>query len=89
MWKHIQIELPDGRDHTNDEKQANGHVCAHWTEKGDFTLIVGGGMGRREKKEEACTNMLLDSVTWRRTATQLRVDSARRRMKRGLIYESL
>jgi hypothetical protein len=76
MSKHIQIELPDGRDHTNDEKQANRHICAHWTEKGDFTLIVGERMGGREKREEACTNVLLNSGTWRRTATRLRVDLA-------------
>lgn len=76
MWKHIQVGLTDGRDDTNIEKQGNGHICVHWPEKGDFTLIMSGRIDGRGKREEACMNMLLDSGTWRRTATRLRVNLA-------------
>ena len=38
--------------------------------------IVAGPTGGQEKREEACTQILLDSGTWRPAATRLRIDSA-------------
>jgi hypothetical protein len=81
IWKHDQVREIDGRDEASAEKQGNGRICAHWTEKGDFTSIMGGRMGGRGKREEVSTKMLLDSGTWRRTATRLRVEQGENRVK--------
>ena len=58
------------------KKQGNRRIYAHRTEKGDYALIVGGRTDGRDRRDEACTNRLMDSGTGRRTATRLRVDSA-------------
>jgi hypothetical protein len=54
MWKHIQVGETDGRDEASVEKQGNRRICAHWMEKGGFTLSVDGRMGVREKRERTC-----------------------------------
>jgi len=35
---------------TNAEKQGNGHIYAHWTEMGDFTLWAGGRRAREKRR---------------------------------------